>query len=287
MTATLKELLIETENGQTLVVNKFVASKTSKHTIVISSATGVLQQYYSKFAHFCATHGVTVYTFDYSGIGKSVSSTKALKKYTHNMKSWGQNDQAAIVAFAKKENPDTSLSLVTHSLGGQLLGFNPNYHLIDKVIMVASQSGYWKDYKGTSRFSLWSFWHVLIPVLTPIFGYFPAKKLGLFENLPKFVVYQWASWGKKKNYFMHFKNEEYLFDKFEAPILSWSFSKDPYANKQTVDWLAQQYENAQITRIHYPEKDQNQPGHFGFFKTSFKELLWKQNLNWIITDSLS
>ena len=287
MEATVKEFKIQTANDSIVAVSKFFVQNDSKHSIVISSATGVLQKYYSKFARYCASHGVVVYTFDYSGIGKSISSTEELKKHQGNLKNWGQQDQAAVVALAKKENLNKSLTLITHSIGGQILGFNPNHHLIDKVLMIGSQGGYWNNFKGFHKIKMWLFWYAIIPLSTPFFGYFPAKKIGLFESLPKNVVYEWATWGKKKKYMMHFKNEEYLFDKIQIPILLWSFPSDSFAPKQAVDWLAKQYKNAEITRMHYPEEKQNQPKHFGFFKPEFKELLWEQNLNWILDNTIS
>lgn len=283
----VKESSIHTVNGYSIAFSKFSSEKSSGHTVVISSATGVLQKYYSHFAKFCASKGMVVYTFDYSGIGKSISTITELKKYSGNLKNWGQHDQAAIIALAKKENLNTKLTLVAHSIGGQLLGFNPNHHLIDKVIMVASQSGYWKHFKGYHRLKMWLFWYFLIPFFTSIFGYFPAKKLGLFENLPREVVYEWATWGKQKEYFMHFRNNEYFFDQIKLPMVFWSFSKDAYAPKQTVDWLSQQFKNAQLSRMHYSPEKQKQPGHFGFFKPAFKEALWEQNLNWILSNSLT
>jgi len=283
----IKNECIQTANGSSIAVSKFYSQNPINQVIVISSATGVLQKYYSHFANFCASKGIIVYTFDYSGIGKSIASTAALKEHFGNLTNWGKQDQAAVIAFAKEENSEAHLTLVTHSIGGQILGFNPNYSLIDKVVMVASQSGYWKDFKGLHSLKMWFFWHILIPTLTPLFGYLPTKKLGLFENLPKNVVYEWASWGKKEDYMMHFKNANYFFDEIEVPMLSWSFPKDSFAPKETVDWLAKQYENAHVTRMHYPKEKQKQPRHFGFFKPAFKELLWEQNLKWILTNKLT
>lgn len=283
----VKEFNIQTEDGQTVTAIKYFSRTKSKHSIVISSATGVLQKYYSKFALFCVSKGVTVYTFDYGGIGKSISTITDLKKYSGNLTSWGQQDQAAVVAFAKNENPDTSLTLITHSVGGQILGFNPNYDLIDNVLMVGSQGGYWNGFKGFHKLKMWLFWNIILPCLTSLFGYFPAKKLGLFENLPKQMANEWSTWGRKKRYMMHFKNENYVFDKIKVPILSWSFPNDSFAPKNTVDWLMKQYENADVTRKHYPKEAKKQPGHFGFFKPEFKEQLWEQNLNWILNNPMS
>lgn len=282
----VKESQLSTDHGHSISVTKFFSQSQPSHAIVISSATGVLQKFYKKFATYCASKGITIYSFDYSGIGNSFASIKALKAQTGNLRSWGKNDQAAVVNLAKKENPDSHLTLITHSIGGQLVGFNTNHHVLDKIIMVASQTGYWKTFKGLHSAKMWLFWYVVIPFFTPLFGYFPSKKLGLFENLPKPMIYEWASWGKQKEYMMHFKNEDYLFDQIKVPILAWSFPKDSFAPKAAVDWMASQYKNAEVTRIHYPSESKKQPGHFGFFKPAFKDLLWEKNVNWILTNSL-
>lgn len=280
-----KEIAIQTGKGHMLGAIKFFSEQQPTNVIVISSATGVLQKYYSKYAQFFASQGFTVYTFDYHGIGTSESQPTMLKTNDSSLRSWGSEDQAEVVKFAKNENPNAKLTLITHSLGGQLFGFNPNYKMIDQAILVASQSGYWKYFKGFHRAKMWLFWFVLIPWLTPLFGYFPAKKLGLFENLPKRVVYEWASWGKQKEYLMHFRNDtDYFFDKIKIPILALSFSQDTFAPKITVDWLAKQFINADVKRVHHsPKKGEAHVRHFGYFKSTFKDPFWNQSINWILT----
>jgi len=282
----LTAIEIPTAENHQLASIKFFSKKNIHQTLVISSATGVLQQYYMKFAKFFAEKGFIVYTFDYHGIGKSGYPISVLKKNTINLTGWGSTDQAAIIAFAKNENPQNSLTLITHSVGGQILGFNTNHQLIDKVILVASQTGYWKDFKGIHKLKMWSFWYVLIPLLTPIFGYFPAKKLGLFENLPKNMVYEWASWGKKKKYMMQFYNQkDYFFDALKIPVLALSFSKDDFAPKNTVDQLVNHYSNALVEQIHHsPKKSEKHVRHFGFFKSAFREPLWESSLQWILNN---
>ena len=282
-----KVIAITTPLGHSITAFKFYSKNTIKKTLVISSATGVLQHYYFKFACFFAIKGFVVFTFDYKGIGKSGSSTSDLNKTVTDLQDWGRNDQAAVVSSAKKEYPNSDLTLVTHSVGGQLLGFNPNYHLVDKVILVASQSGYWKFFKGFHQPKMWLLWHAIIPILTPVFGYFPARKLGLFENLPKNMVYQWAKWGKQKEYLMHFYTKEtYFFEKIKVPILCYSFSNDAFAPRKTVDWMAHQYKNAKVKRIHYQsENGEREVKHFGFFKSDFQEPFWEQTLKWILNET--
>ncbi len=283
----VQKITISTRKKHQIGATKFYSKSNNQNCIVISSATGVLQKFYSKFARFFATQGFTVYTFDYFGTGASSGHPAALKTNQITLKSWGQEDQASVVAYAKNENPNASITLVTHSLGGQLIGFNPNYELIDKAILVASQSGYWKFFKNYHRPKMWMFWNILIPCLTPLAGYFPAKHLGLFENLPKQMVYEWATWGRRKDYFMHFKNDsEYFFGSIKIPMLILSFTKDTFAPKETVDWLTEQYHQAEITRIHHkPNTGEKPVKHFGFFKSGFQDPFWKQSLNWILNNT--
>ena len=286
MTVQTKDLTIRTAKGHSIAAVQYYAEKSANHSLIISSATGVLQKYYSKFARFFAAKGFVVYTFDYYGIGKSAGNTAQLKKNTNDLKSWGKYDQAAVVAFAKEENQAHLITLVTHSVGGQLLGFNAHHNLIDKTIMVASQSGYWKLFKGIHYFKMALLWYIIIPFLTSMFGYFPSKKMRLFENLPKHMAFEWAAWGKRKAYMMHFYNErDYYFKHVKFPILALSFSKDTFAPKKTVDWMANQYKNATVTRIHHEaKKGERHIKHFGFFKDAYQDSLWKPALNWILND---
>lgn len=286
MTVQIKETKISTPNGHPISIIKFLPKIDRNQTIIISSATGVLQKYYAKFANYFALKGFTVYTFDYSGIGNSVHELKALKEHQSTLSSWGSNDQAAVVAFAKKENKESSITLIAHSVGGQIIGFNSNYDLIDKVILIAAQSGYWRDFRGIHLLKMWLLWHAIIPTLTPVFGYFPSKKLGLFENLPKNMVYEWASWGKQKKYMMHYQNNsDYFFDSIKVPILALSFYGDHFAPRKTVDWMSSQYRSAQLERVHHhTTKQEQQLKHFGFFKLPFKEPFWDNTLQWILTN---
>lgn len=272
-------LSLTTAAGHVIHVSIFLPEKTNNKSIVISSATGVLQKFYSKFAlHFSAL-GFTVYTFDYYGIGKS--SSQNLKQNTADLHTWAL-DQAAVLTLAKQNHPQHQLTLITHSIGGQLIGLNPEIHLVDSIITIASQTGYWKYFQGFSKIRMLVFWYALIPLTTPIFGYFPAKKLGLFENVPKRVVYQWRKWGIHPEY-MFSAFTDLQFSNIKCPVLSLSFPRDTYAPKGAVDWLASKFTNTKVDRRHLiPEDLQIEDvQHFGFFREQFKASLWQFTENWI------
>ncbi|REE08542.1 putative alpha/beta hydrolase [Winogradskyella pacifica] len=267
-----------------LSLSVFKPNTSNNKTIVISSATGVLQYFYYKFATYFSELGYTVYTFDYSGIGKSNLSILDLKQNTINLESWGENDQASVISYAKSQNPTHKIIVITHSIGGQILAFNKNIAQVDAIITVASQSGYWKHWNGFERFRMFTFWYVLIPTLTPFFGYFPAKKIKLFENLPKHMAYQWRHWGTHKDYMLReFNFEDLQFKNFNKPLLALSFTKDKFASKASVDWLAKQFTKAKIDRQHIIPEDLGiaNVGHFGFFRSAFKASLWKITHQWI------
>jgi len=281
-------LYIKTPLGHDLSLTVFKPKTSINKSIIISSATGVLQHYYYKFATHFSELGYTVYTFDYSGIGKSNSSIAHLKQNTIDLKAWGENDQASVISYAKSENSTYKIIVITHSIGGQILAFNNKISQIDAIITVASQSGYWKHWKGYERFRMYTFWYVMIPALTPLFGYFPAKKIKLFENLPKQMAYQWKRWGKHKDYMLsEFNFENLEFKNFNKHLLVLSFTKDEYASEVAVDWLAEQFINANIERRHIIPEDLgiSNVGHFGFFRSKFKDSLWKIVDEWIETQS--
>ena len=259
-----------------LAYTNYLPEHTPAKVMLISSATAVHQKFYKRFATFFATHGFAVYTFDYSGFGASGNTKRLLKNHEGGLKGWGAIDQRALVLHLQEEHPGLDVVLVCHSIGGQITGFNPENHAFKKVIMIASQSGYWKIYDGWNRLRLWLFWYFFIPVFTPIFGYYPGKVLGVVDNLPKGMVLEWRKWGTKKDYLMHYHNKnEYFFDQLSANLQSFSFTNDSFASKQGVDWLADQYTNVKAERIHFDQNESaKKPGHFGFFKEEFKEDFW-------------
>jgi len=282
-----EEIQLKTPIGYDIGVTKFSSNTQIKRTLVISSATGVLQKYYSKLATHFASLGYTCYTFDYYGIGKSHSGIQSLKQNTCDLKTWGENDQSAVIKFAKEENTDYQLTLLCHSLGGQLVAFNKHDTYIDNIITIASQSGYYNHWKGFGRFKMYIYWNILIPITTSLFGYFPSKKMGLFENLPKQAAIQWRCWANHPNYMLsEFDITQTNFSRITCPILALSFPRDFYAPKLAVDWLANQYTKAKIDRRHIlPEALNIQDvKHFGFFRDRYKNSLWKMTHEWILNN---
>jgi len=265
---------IKTTNGYSITAQIYEAGKNA--VLIIASATGIKQGFYKKFADFVSANGITVITFDYAGIGLSLK--QPIKKLKNNAADWGKNDLEAVIKYAKDNYPNTKITLLGHSIGGQLVGLAKSSSHIQKLILVAAQSGYWKLWKGKDKVKMWFNWHILFPTLIKIFGYLPSKKISGMEDLPKNVAKQWSSWGRRPNYlFDEVSEQDLYFNNITAKTVSISIENDFYAPKEAVDWFTQKYQKADVIKLHLKPGDYNtkEIGHFGIFSSKFKMNLWK------------
>lgn len=270
-----KQLHLKTKLGHKIAVTIFKPNN-PKGIVVITSATGVKQNYYSDFATFLQTNEFIVCTFDYNGIGQS--NSKTIKKIKTTASNWGNNDLESVLYYALEKHSDLPLTVIGHSIGGQLIGLSQLSTKIDTIILIASQSGYWKFWKGSEKLKMFFVLYFMLPILTKLFGYFPAKRLSAMENLPKNMALEWKNWCKNSNYLFDFIDKDLLyFDKVNANLISYSTDFDEFAPKIAVDWLAKKYSNTKIERKHLNHESLNIPkiGHFGFFREKFKNSLWQ------------
>lgn len=277
----MKPIEIKTNDNNYIVANIYEADN-SETVLIIASATGVKQSFYKKFAEYLCTKGITVITFDYSGIGESLQTS--IKKVKTNVAHWGKVDLDSVIKHAKNNYSDSKLVVLGHSIGGQLIGLAKSSLEVNKILLVATQSGYWKLWKGKNRMKMWANWYLLFPILTNLFSYMPSKKISGMENLPKNVAKQWSSWGKNPNYlFDEFSEQNLYFNKISCPIVSLSIEDDFYAPKQAVDWFVNKFKKANIKRVHIIPSNYNSKniGHFGMFRENFSETLWESIVKFV------
>ena len=248
----------------------------SNTVLIIASAMGVKQSFYQNFAEFASSNNISVITFDYSGIGKSLTGN--IKKHKEFLHDWGNQNLEMVIRNAIEKFPNHTKVVLGHSVGGQLIGLAPSSVHLDKIILVSAQSGFLGFWKGFNKVKMFLNWYLLFPVLTSFFGYMPSKRFSKMENLPKNVVNEWSKWCRNPDYlFGYFSDDELVFSKIRCNLLSISVADDFFAPEQSVDWLTNQYQNTKLTRKHlFPaEFDVSKIGHFDLFKTKFKESFWK------------
>jgi predicted alpha/beta hydrolase len=269
-------------DGVRISATWFIADNPHEKVVLINSATGVKQSYYHEFAAYLTKEGFNVYTFDYRGIG--ASNAKEKEYLQCDMKDWAK-DVDAMIAHISRVHQHGRLVVIGHSVGGQLIGMSRLAGYADALILVGAQTPFWKNFKGgLTRLKLLFFWYFLIPVFTRLFGYFPASKLGLFEDLPANVALQWARWAKTPEYvFKENPEVKASFDLLDQRTLFISISDDDIAPHKAVLDLKRHFTRVQPEHWHIHPEDilLSHIGHFGFFKKRMEILLWQDTVRWI------
>jgi predicted alpha/beta hydrolase len=254
-------------------------------TVVLASATGVKRHFYDAFARHVAERGFRVLTFDYRGIGGSrPAATGGVRQVRATMRDWGERDLEGVLAWTAERFRGDPLRLLGHSVGGQLLGLAPSADRVDRAAFVGSQSGYLGHYELPWRWAYRIVMHAAIPVAARTFGYFPASRLGLGEDLPGGVAAQWARWCRDPAYF--FADGDGVpregYERLRMPLLAVGIADDTIAPPRAVDALVRVYANAAVERVHLRPADVglSRIGHFGFFRPPAAPA-WRVASDWI------
>ncbi len=276
-----EQTIITTHDGYSLGITLREPETGIKGVVQINSGTGIPQYLYSNLASFLTENGFVTVTYDYRGIGNS--KPKSLRGFQASTSDWGKYDMVSVLDWLHQKYPNERKLVVGHSMGGQLLGLMNNQHLVEKFILIASSTGYWKDMNGVLKWSFPLILYGYMPFSVKLNGFARAKKIRQGEDLPKDVALQWRNWCINPNYFTEYLNqlEENYYQKITQPIHAVYFTDDPIANDITVGKILNYYQNATITKKRIAPKNigVSKIGHMGFFSRRFKETLWKDLLN--------
>ena len=82
------------------------------------------------------------------------------------------------------QHPGLPLFAIGHSFGGQCAPLLPSRRLLAGLVNIAVGSGAMRHNTPAIRRTAPLLWYVLVPVLCPLFGYFPGARLGVIGDLP-------------------------------------------------------------------------------------------------------
>lgn len=251
-----------------------------KGAVLIVPAMGVPQSFYEPLARWLAAQGFTTMTFDYRGMGASRRGPLALLDAT--IFTWAERDVAAALDALAHYAPDVPITWLGHSLGGQIVPFVPNRERADKIITIATGSGYWRENAEPLRRKVWLFWFGAVPLATPVFGYFPGKMLRMVGDLPKGVVKQWRRWCLDRDYAVGAEGPaaQERFARVTTPITSFSFTDDEMMSEKNVASIHAFYTRAPKAMHRFAPSDLRvrRIGHFGFFRREMESRLWETHL---------
>lgn len=246
---------------------------------IINCATGVKAAYYARYARFLAQHGYLVLSWDYRGIG--ASRPAFLRHLKASKFDWGSKDFEGVLQWAGNNFPDSEIHVIAHSIGGVMPGYAASAWRIDRLLLVGAQFAWWRDYAPAARARMFWKWHVAMPLLTALFGYFPGHRLGWLEDLPAGVAREWA---RRSSRLEHPQAERVRhFPLLGCATLAYTISDDPFGTPAAVTRLLAYYRNSARTLVSLTpaELHLQEIGHFSFFHDRLRATLWPETLQWL------
>lgn len=130
-------------------------------------------------------------------------------------------------------------------------------------------------------------WHLAMPVVTRIVGYFPARRFGLPEDLPAGVARDWSQ-RRRPEPWWNLRRADGApdrdriarviarFDAFRAEALVVSLADDPFATREATARIAALFRNCRVEERRVDPRAAALPrvGHFGFFRSRMRDSLW-------------
>jgi predicted alpha/beta hydrolase len=258
-----------------------VPEGTPRCGVLIAPAMGVPAGYYADFAAWLAQQGAVVLSFDYRGMGASRPAryARSLKGLEADVLTWAERDAAAALdTLSARLPPDTPIHWLGHSLGGQIFGLVPNRDRVARMVTVGTGSGYWLENAPPLKRMVWWLWFFVVPVVLPLAGYFPGKRMKKVGDLPAGVMSQWRRWCLAPDYMMGEGGAALRaqYARITTPILSMSFTDDEFMSARNTESLHGFYAGAPRTmaRIAPADLGVRRIGHFGFFRPQFQATLW-------------
>lgn len=269
-------------DGHRLAAYRFDAVGQMRGQVVIAAAMAVPQAFYAPFARYLARRGYTTWTFDYRGIGESLSGPR--RKLKADLGDWLHKDYDALLQMITAASPQDPLFVVGHSFGGQVAPLLQSRERLAGLVNIAVGSGSTRHLAPRVRRSAPLMWHVLAPALCPIFGYFPGARIGVVGDLPSGAMFQWRRWCLTPEYLLSGEpGAREAYATADYPVLALTFSDDELLleagsrllhgayRRRAVDYRLVDPASLGLARI----------GHFGFFKPQSEAALWPLVADWM------
>jgi len=286
MTESAQQVSITADDGYVVRGTYFAANPRCAQPLaaLVNCGAGIPARHYRRFAEYLASVGIAALTYDYRGIG--LSRPQAMRHFTATIEDWAEHDCRAAIDWLRARCPDATLVGIGHSVGGVLFGGAPNAHLLARFVMLGAHTGYYGDYRRTYRLPMALLWHGVMPTMTALFGYFPARMLRLGDDIPKGVAMQWA---KRRSPFVrrapHLPRDRMgrLVDRcaqLQGDALILTFTDDGFATAAGAARVREFFPmlNVEHWVIAPADVGARRLGHFGFFRRAAAAAIWPRLL---------
>ncbi len=269
-------------DGHALAGYRFDPERAPRAVVVIAPAMAIYQKFYAEFARWLAGQGFAVRTFDYRGTGESLRGGK--RGAPGDLSDWCLRDYEGVLRAAHAEFEQLPLFAVGHSFGGQCAPLLPSRELLNGLVNIAVGSGSMRHNTPPTRRLAPLLWYFLVPVLCPLFGYFPGTSVGVIGDLPSGAVRQWRRWCLTPDYILSGEpgaREAYASARY--PVLALTFSDDELLLESGSQLIHGAYTPGRVDyRLVQPQDfDQQRIGHVGFFRSLGQDRLWPLVRDWL------
>ena len=256
--------------------------------VLFSCGGGIPASRYSRFAQYLAASGIPVLVFDYRGIATSRRS--GLRGFKAVAEDWSELDCGGAIRYLRTRYPKAEIVGIAHSIGALLVGGAPNVETISRFVFLCAHTGYYADYLPAYRLPMAIVWHAVMPLLTRVFGYFPAKHFGLGENIPAGIALQWAA--RRSPDFRPEATDPATeraramiarYGNVSGQVLAIGFTDDAFATPAGTSRFLRAFPSLNATTLVISPRQAGMPeiGHFGFFRRAGEAKLWPIVLNFL------
>jgi predicted alpha/beta hydrolase len=277
----MSALDVAATDGHPLAAHRYDPTGPARGSVVIAPAMAINQAFYAAFAQWLAGQGFVAWTFDYRGTGESLRGPR--RGAPGNLDDWCGKDYEAVLQAAQALHPRLPLFALGHSFGGQCAPLLPSRRLLRGLVNIAVGSGAMRHNTRRIRRQAPLLWYLLVPLLCPLFGYFPGARLGVIGDLPTGAVRQWRRWCLDPDYLLGAEpRARPAYASAEYEVLGLTFPDDELLLEAGSRLLHAAYCRPVDYRLVTPESvGLARIGHSGFFRPASRDSLWPLVANWL------
>jgi predicted alpha/beta hydrolase len=282
MTPAAEPLQLVADDGTPLAGMLYGAQGSMKSAVLLAGGLGISQRFYAPFAGYLAQRGHQVMTFDLRGMGASrrPEHRRSLRGLSADMLTWARQDFAAAAQWLASQAPGGQVVLVGHSLGMHHAAMTvpAAQACIASAVSVAAGAGHWRDWAPASRRKAPLMLHLAAPLLTPLLGWFPGRRLGMVGDLPGPAARQWSRWCRHPEFAWGADPDLVMPSLLAArfSIHALSFTDDEAMTENCTRKLLAVLPNApsRLQVIAPADVGMSAIGHVGAFRPAARETLW-------------
>jgi predicted alpha/beta hydrolase len=280
-----EDVVIDAADGQKLTGTLYLPAGEPRAAIQINGGVGVKRRFYRHFAAYLTSRGYAVLTFDFRGTGGS--RPKSLRGYRATLSDWGTKDIPAAFDWLSNRYLDVPKFIVGHSMGGQITGLMHNHEQVSGIVLVFVATGYFRTFPMPFRLYPMFILYLFFPLMTPLFGYAPARFVTPGQDLPSGVAWEWIDWTRQSKYMkrrLGNRVDAFHFPRLTAPVHAFVVDDDPMATPENARrFLDEYYSNTktELTQLHASDAPHGKVGHLGYFRKGLADAYWSKVGDWL------